>query len=204
MAVRTQPALPHGLSARVIEAMALSPLSFYKRYIPSCETPTPSSSSPPIVSPAPPPQKRYQGTSELIADTDTDSEETKGEGIDFESEETMSEDHQQAVPVEDATADEPLGLGYMAAGPRPLELAEGPVPSVLRLPVRPTWVDPEDSTIYLDIEFYPPSWAPVQTPSSPEWSFSSLPVSPASLIVPSSVATPTSADACRQTCRLLI
>ncbi|GJY37277.1 hypothetical protein Tco_0422655 [Tanacetum coccineum] len=43
-------------------------------------------------------------------------------------------------------------------------------------------------TSKLDIEFDPTSRAPVQTPASPEWSSGSLPISPASLTVPSPVA----------------
>ncbi|GJW83205.1 hypothetical protein Tco_0156350 [Tanacetum coccineum] len=60
-----------------------------------------------------------------------------------------------------------------------------------RLPSRPTWVDLKDGTIYIDIEFNaPPVRAPVQTPASPNWSSGSLPVSPASLTVPSLVVSP--------------
>nr|GEU84141.1 hypothetical protein [Tanacetum cinerariifolium] len=143
MVIRAQPVLPPGLLARVTEAMALSPLSFYKRYRPSCETPTPSS-LPLVVSPTLPSWKRYQGTYEIIADTDTESEESKGEGTNSESEEAAFEDQQQVVPVEDTTVDEPLGLGYGVVAD------ETPTP---RLPVRPIWVDPENGTIYLDIEF---------------------------------------------------
>ncbi|GKG17433.1 hypothetical protein Tco_0362390, partial [Tanacetum coccineum] len=51
------------------------------------------------------------------------------------------------------------------------------------------WVDLEDVTVYIDIEFdAPPVRAPFQTLTSPDWSFGSLPVSPASLTVPSPVA----------------
>ncbi|GJZ17151.1 hypothetical protein Tco_0553274 [Tanacetum coccineum] len=65
---------------------------------------------------------------------------------------------------------------------------ETPTP---RLPTRPTWVDPEDGTVYIDIEFNAPLVrAPVETPASPEWSSGSLPVSPASLTVPSPIASP--------------
>ncbi|GKE27355.1 hypothetical protein Tco_1442739, partial [Tanacetum coccineum] len=69
----------------------------------------------------------YRGTSEPILDTKTEgdesedegpnleSEESEDEGPDSESEEAASEDQQQqAVPVEDTTVDEPLGLGYGA------------------------------------------------------------------------------------------
>ncbi|GJR80273.1 hypothetical protein Tco_0151058 [Tanacetum coccineum] len=65
-----------------------------------------------------------------------------------------------------------------------------------RIHVRTIWIDPEDDTVYLDIEIDPLSRAPVQTSASPEWSSGSLPVSPASMTVPSPIAllvtTPTS------------
>nr|GEX61912.1 hypothetical protein [Tanacetum cinerariifolium] len=48
--------------------------------------------------------------------------------------------------------------------------------------------DPEDGMVYTDILTYLPQVAPIQTPPSPEWSFSSLSVSPSSLIVPSPIA----------------
>ncbi|GKB82438.1 hypothetical protein Tco_0949333 [Tanacetum coccineum] len=176
MPVRTQPALPPGLSARVIEVMALSPLSF---------------------------RKRYRGTSELIADLDTESEESDDESTNSKSEEAASEDQQQAVPIEDTSADVPLGLGYGAARRRALELAEDTARNTFevgqssrsvpdqqradetptpRLLVRFTWENLVDGTVYTDIEYVmPPVRVPVQTPSSPEWSSGSLPVSSTSL-----------------------
>ncbi|GKF93120.1 hypothetical protein Tco_0279839, partial [Tanacetum coccineum] len=165
--------------------MDLSLLSFCKRYRPSCETPTPSS-SPPVMSPAIPSRKRYQGTSELIADTNTKSKDLEDESVNSKSEDTVSEDRQQPVPVKGTTVDEPLGLGYGAARRRTIELAD-PTP---RLPVHPTWVDPKDGTVYLDIEFDPQYRGLVQTTASPEWSSGSLHVSPASLTMPSPVPTP--------------
>ncbi|GJR28599.1 hypothetical protein Tco_1104831 [Tanacetum coccineum] len=57
MAMRTQPTLSPGISAKVIEAMALSPPSFHKRYRSSYETP--SSSASPASSPTLPIRKRY-------------------------------------------------------------------------------------------------------------------------------------------------
>ncbi|GJR28600.1 hypothetical protein Tco_1104832 [Tanacetum coccineum] len=114
--------------------------------------------------------------------------------------------------VEDTTANEPLGLGYKEAIRHALESAKDLRPSLFelrqcfrsvpdqqrgdetpmpRLPTYPTWVDPEDSIVYMDIDFDgPPVHVPVQTPASPDWSFGSLPVSPASLTVPSPVASP--------------
>ncbi|GKA97771.1 hypothetical protein Tco_0825665, partial [Tanacetum coccineum] len=167
--------------------------------------------------------KRYRGSSESILDAEIEDDELEAEGASSGSEESKDEgpgskgeedaseeEQQQAVKVEDTTADKPLGLGYRAARRCALELAKDPVPSTFevgqrsrsvpnqqradempRLPTRPTWVDREDGTVYIDIEFdAPPVRAPIQTPTSPEWSFGSLLVYPASLTIPSPVASP--------------
>ncbi|GKF40434.1 hypothetical protein Tco_0120495 [Tanacetum coccineum] len=97
--------------------MALSPLSFRKRYRSSYETPTSSAS--PASSLTLPLWKRYRGTSELILDTKTEGNESEAEGIgsmsdeleekgpDSESEEVAYEDRQQqAVLVEVAYEDQ--------------------------------------------------------------------------------------------------
>ncbi|GKC28558.1 hypothetical protein Tco_1035852 [Tanacetum coccineum] len=118
MAMRTQPTLSPGISAKVIEVMSLSPPSFHK--------------------------------------SKTESEESEDEGIGSNSEEAAPKGQQQ-------------------------------------LPTHPTWFDPKDGTVYMDIEFDgPPVHVPVQTPASPDWSSGSLPVSPASLTIPSPLATPVS------------
>nr|GEZ54614.1 hypothetical protein [Tanacetum cinerariifolium] len=155
--VRTQPTLSPGISAGVTEAMALSPSLFRKRGIEVLlilDTETKGDES------------KAQGTI-------SESEESEDEGPGSKGEEAASEEKQQAVLVEDTATYKPLGLdtGW-------LDHVED---ETLRLPTRPTWVDPEDGTVYIDIKFDAP---PVQTPASPEWLFSSLPVSPASLTVP--------------------
>ncbi|GJU88677.1 hypothetical protein Tco_1301100 [Tanacetum coccineum] len=129
--------------------------------------------------------------------------EDEGSGSDEQEEEAAPEGQQQAVSVMDTAANEPLGLGYGELRRRELAVGEGLVPSTFeirqssrsvsghqrveetpapRIPVRTTWVDPEDGTVYLYIEIYPLSCAPVQTPASPEWSSGSLLVSPSSLV----------------------
>ncbi|GKD27642.1 hypothetical protein Tco_1233856 [Tanacetum coccineum] len=86
MTVRTQPTLSPCISARVTEAMALSPSSFCKRYMSSYETPSSSdslaSSSTLTI------WKRYRGTSELILDTKTEDDESEAEGAGSGSEES--------------------------------------------------------------------------------------------------------------------
>nr|GFA00899.1 hypothetical protein [Tanacetum cinerariifolium] len=151
---------------------------------------------------------RYWGTLDLV-------EYTEYESLDLDTEEEGSEDEgpgqQVAVLVVDTMADEPLGLGYGALRRHELTLGEGSMPStfnigqssrstpgqqrveetlVPRIPVCTILIDPEDSTVYLDITIDPRSCTPVQTPTSPEWSSGSLLVLPSSPIVPDLVASP--------------
>ncbi|GKA85380.1 reverse transcriptase domain-containing protein [Tanacetum coccineum] len=126
MAMRTQPTLSLGLLDILNKVMALSPSSFHKGYRSSYETPLSSSSSSSSTIPS---QKRYHSTFELIADTETESDESEEEGTDSESKEATSEDQQEAVPTKDIVEDEPSGLGYKAARRRALELAECIMPS---------------------------------------------------------------------------
>ncbi|GJS74712.1 hypothetical protein Tco_0707553 [Tanacetum coccineum] len=212
MAVRTQSTLSPGMSARIAEAAALSPSSFCKRYRSSYETPSPSSS---LTLPV---WTRYRGTYELILDTDSEGDELGEE--DIEEDESSDADQERervmAVLVVDIAASEPLGLGYEAARRRALESTEEIAPSMyevgqssrsvpeqegaerisaFRQPTLVTWVDPEDGRVYTDILTYLPLAAPVQTPPSPEWSLGSLPVSPSSPVVPSSIASPVATPA---------
>ncbi|GKG26855.1 hypothetical protein Tco_0402558, partial [Tanacetum coccineum] len=60
--------------------------------------------------------------------------------------------------------------------------------SMFRQPTLDTWVDPDNGRVYTDILAYVPLATPVQTPSSLEWSFGSLPFLPSSLVVPSPIA----------------
>ncbi|GJZ84859.1 hypothetical protein Tco_0650198, partial [Tanacetum coccineum] len=193
MVVRTQPTLSPGMSARIAEVAALSLSLFCKRYRSSYETPSPSSS------PTLPIRKRYRGTSELVEDiedesldSDTEGEGSEDEGPGSEEEEVAPEGQQQAVLIVDTFADEPLGLGYEALRRRQQRVEETLAP---RIPVSTVWIDPEDSTVYLDIRINPRSCVPVQTLASPEWSFGSLPVSPSSLVVPTLVASPANTPA---------
>ncbi|GKE09921.1 hypothetical protein Tco_1413472 [Tanacetum coccineum] len=89
MAVHTQPTLSPGFSARLTEAMTLSPLSFHKRY--RCSYETPSSSASPAPSSTLPIWKRYRGTSKLILDTETEEDKSKAKGVGSESEESKDE-----------------------------------------------------------------------------------------------------------------
>ncbi|GJY47343.1 hypothetical protein Tco_0436406 [Tanacetum coccineum] len=94
MTVRAQPVMSPGHSARVAEAMALSDSALRNRYRSSYETS--SSSSPALLV-----RKRYQGTFELILDTDSeedgigeeDTDEDEGHGLDDEGHGLDDEGH---------------------------------------------------------------------------------------------------------------
>ncbi|GJT61610.1 hypothetical protein Tco_1005143 [Tanacetum coccineum] len=135
---------------------------------------------------------------------DDKSQGLEDEGLGLEEEEVVPEGQQQAVPVVETVASEPLGLGYGALRRRELAVREDQVPSTFevgqssrsvleqqgakrvsafRQPTLDTWV-------YTDIPAYIPQAAPVQTSPSPEWSLGSLQVSPSSHVVPSPIALP--------------
>ncbi|GJU02688.1 hypothetical protein Tco_1113026 [Tanacetum coccineum] len=197
MVVRTQPTLSLGMSARIAEAAALSSSSFRKRYRSSYEMPSPSSS---LTLPI---RKRYQGTSELVEDTEYESLDldTEGEGSEDggpssedegpsleEEEEATPEGQHQAVLVVDIAVDEPLGLGYEALRCRELALGEGSVPSTFEIG--------QSSRSMSDQQRVEETPAPrPRTPPSPEWLSSSLPVSPSSPAVPTPIASPTTTPA---------
>nr|GEX84467.1 hypothetical protein [Tanacetum cinerariifolium] len=150
LAVRTQSTLSPNISAKVTEAMDLSPSSFYKRYISSYETPSLPPS--PVSSPPLPIQKRYQGTSKPILDTETKDNESEAEGAGLGSED--SKDEGPGSDGEEAASEEQ---------------------------------QQQQQSFNIEINA-PPVHAPVQPSASPEWSSGSLPISPASLTIPSHVA----------------
>ncbi|GJY10024.1 hypothetical protein Tco_0378209 [Tanacetum coccineum] len=173
MAVRTQPTLSPGMSARIAEATALSPSSFHKRYISSYKTPSPSSLTLPI-------RKRYRGTSKLVKDTEEESSDSDAEREGSEDEGPGLED--------EGPGSEDEGPGLDDKG-HDLE-DEGPGSEEEEEEEEATPEDPEDGEVYTNIPTYVPPAAPVQTSPSPEWSPGSLPVPPSSLVVPSPIASP--------------
>ncbi|GJU43224.1 hypothetical protein Tco_1200490 [Tanacetum coccineum] len=62
--------------------------------------------------------------------------------------------------------------------------------SASRQPTLTTWTDPKDGMVYIDVPAYLPPAPHVQRPPSPEWSSSSLPISPAPSIVHSPISSP--------------
>ncbi|GKF71337.1 hypothetical protein Tco_0207451, partial [Tanacetum coccineum] len=62
--------------------------------------------------------------------------------------------------------------------------------SAFRQSTLTTWTDPEDSMVYIDVPIYPPPAPPVQTPTLPEWTSGSLPISLSPFVVPSPISSP--------------
>nr|GFB45356.1 hypothetical protein [Tanacetum cinerariifolium] len=98
--------------ARIVKAAALSPSSFCKRYRSYYKTPSPSSS------PTLPIRKRYQGTSEIILDT-----ETEDESLDSDAERDCLEDEGNGLEDHGPSSDE-VGHGLEDEGPGSEELKE--------------------------------------------------------------------------------
>ncbi|GJY69103.1 hypothetical protein Tco_0472085 [Tanacetum coccineum] len=143
------------MSARIAEAVALSPSSFHKSSDSGTE------------------REDLEGEGHSSEDEGPGSED---EGLGLE-EEAAPEGQQQAALAEDTTVDEPLGLGYGALRCRDLALGEGSVPStfkvgqssrsvpehkgaerifVFRQSTLVIWVDPKDGRVYTDIPSYVP------------------------------------------------
>ncbi|GJY02366.1 hypothetical protein Tco_0360518 [Tanacetum coccineum] len=104
MAVRTQPTLSLGMSARIAEAAALSSSSFRKRYRSSYKTSSSSSSTLPG-------RKRYRGTSELILDTDSEGDELGEEDTEEDEEDESSDADDERERESQGLDEEGHGLG---------------------------------------------------------------------------------------------
>ncbi|GKB01924.1 hypothetical protein Tco_0829968 [Tanacetum coccineum] len=123
----------------------------------------------------------------IFTNTDSERGESEDKGPDSEREREDSEDEGLNSEAEEITPGT-FDIGQSSKSVPDQQVAdETPTP---RIHVRTTWIDLEDGTVYLDIEIDPLSRAPVQTPTSPEWSSGSLLVSRASQTVPSPVASP--------------
>ncbi|GJW21305.1 hypothetical protein Tco_0031927 [Tanacetum coccineum] len=123
-----------------------------------------------------------EGPSIRVESREGHSVENDGLGL-GEKEEAVPEGQQRAVLVMRTAVSAPLGLGYGALRCQELELEDDH-------PTRTTWTDPEDGMVYIDVLAYPPPAPPTQTPPSPEWSSSLLPISPSYSIVPLPISSP--------------
>nr|GEV25112.1 hypothetical protein [Tanacetum cinerariifolium] len=204
MGVRVPPAMSPGLSASIAEVAAMSDSTFCKRFRSSYD----SSPSPTFLV-----RKMYREDEGPTAEDEDPAAGGGGlaardEGFDMGvaspslgGDEAVPEGQQWAAPVMETVLGEPLGLGYGALRHREIALRESRMPNVFE-------IDPKDGIAYIDVPAYPPPAPPVQTPPSLEWTFGSLPISPLpfivpspisspiiSLTVPSSVASPTTAEA---------
>nr|GEX02468.1 hypothetical protein [Tanacetum cinerariifolium] len=198
MRVRAQPAIFLGPLASMTEAMALLDFAFCKRYRSSYETPSPSLTLPVQKRYIGTSKLILDTDSEggELGDEDTEEDESsdadddrersddedhglddeardlEGEGLGLEEgeDEAVPEGQQQATPVVDTTASEPLGLGYEALRRRELVVGEDQVPSTFEV---------GQSSSYTSLDT-----------ASPKWSSGSLPISPSSLVVPSPIDSP--------------
>ncbi|GJT30593.1 hypothetical protein Tco_0910868 [Tanacetum coccineum] len=170
MTVRVQPDMSPGHSARVTEVMALSGSAFRKRYRSSYESPSSSLSLALLV------WKRYQGTSELILDTDSEGYELGDEDIEEDKSSDMDDKGERLDDKGHGSDDEGRSLEGEGLS---LEEEGEAAPE-----------DQQQAVSVVDTATSEPLVAPVQTPISPEWSSGSLPVSPSSPVVPSPIASP--------------
>ncbi|GKD78456.1 hypothetical protein Tco_1341077, partial [Tanacetum coccineum] len=143
-------------------------------------------SAQPVMSPV---RKRYRGTSELILDTNSEEDkigdednEDEGHGLDDEGHSIKSD--RLGLEGEEEVVPKGQGSGSVPEIKRPERV------SALRQPTLTTWIDPEDSSAYIDVLAYPPPVLPIQTSPSLEWSSGSLHVSPAASAVPSPISSP--------------
>ncbi|GJY21377.1 hypothetical protein Tco_0393943 [Tanacetum coccineum] len=214
MDMRVPYVISSSLSTSMAEVAAMSKSALRKRFWSSYE------SSPSVSPPDLPSRKRYcedeSPTSEvedpiaedkgLTAGVESPGINDKGYGLDdeghgrddeshgiddeghsIESDGLSLEEEEEAVPggqqqvtlVAGMTMSAPLGLRYRALRRRELALEEGNIYSMF-----------EDGMIYVDIPDYPPPAPPVQTPPSPEWTSSLLPISPSHSDVPSPISSP--------------
>ncbi|GJT18580.1 hypothetical protein Tco_0877286, partial [Tanacetum coccineum] len=99
MAVRVQPTMSPGCSARITEVAAMSDVAFCKRF----RSPYENS---PSTSPTLPVRKRYRGTSELVLSTNNEADELRDEEDSLDSD-SMSEGAEDEGP---AAKDEDPGM----------------------------------------------------------------------------------------------
>ncbi|GJX64556.1 hypothetical protein Tco_0298899, partial [Tanacetum coccineum] len=139
------------------------------------------------------------------SDSDSESEDAEDDGPTAEDKGLVVGDEGSAVGDEGLAAGdvgpavgELLGMGYGALRRQEIASREGQMPSVfevgqgsgsvpeperlervstLRQSTLTTWIDPKDGRAYINVLAYPPPAPRVQTPPSPEWLSSSLPVS---------------------------
>nr|GFA03467.1 hypothetical protein [Tanacetum cinerariifolium] len=203
MVVHIPLAMSSGLSASMAEVAAMYESAFRKRFRSSYES-LPSLSPPDL-----PLRKSYRGTSELVEDSDKDDDEEDEEIKESLDSDSVSEDLKDEGPTvkdENPTAgDEGLAAGVEGPGTNDERHGmddkshglddEGHSVESDRLGLEEeeeeaVYEDPEDGMVYIDVPAYPPSAPPMLTPSSPEWTSDSLPISPSPSVVPSPVLSP--------------
>ncbi|GJV83836.1 hypothetical protein Tco_1523734 [Tanacetum coccineum] len=118
--------------------------------------------------------KRYQGTSELILDTDSEGDELGDKDIEEDKSLDMDDEGERLDDKGHSLDDEGRSLEGEGLS---LEDEGEAAPE-----------GQQQAVSVVDTAASEPLVAPVQTPISPEWSSGSLPVSPSSPVVPSPIA----------------
>nr|GEW23644.1 hypothetical protein [Tanacetum cinerariifolium] len=196
MVVRIPSAMSSGLSASIVELVAMSDLAFRKRVelVEDDDMEENDEEEDEEVE-----QSSYSNSKSEDAENEGPTAEDKDpvagdEGLAARDEglgmrvnclslgrdEAVPEGQQRAAPVVETTVGEPLGL----ESKRPERV------SAFRQPTLTTSINLEDGIAYIDVPAYPPPTPPVQTPPYLEWSSGSLLVSPAPLVAHSLISSP--------------
>ncbi|GKB28512.1 hypothetical protein Tco_0867913 [Tanacetum coccineum] len=193
--------LPESTPPTLVPILPMSESAFRKRFRSYYESSR--SSSPPDL----PSRKRYRGKSELVEEDDEEDEEIE-ESLDSDSgtgdedpatgDEGPESDGLGVREEEEAVPEGPHSLLWGGSGCGDSRQGSGSAPepeipervSASRQPTLTTWTDSKDGMVYIDVPAYPPPAPHVQKPPSPEWSSSSLPISPAPSIVHSPISSP--------------
>nr|GEV68282.1 hypothetical protein [Tanacetum cinerariifolium] len=205
MVVRIPPTMSPGLFDSIAEVAAMPDSAFCKRFRSSYDRDEEVEES--LDSNSKSEYAKEEGTTVEDKDPAAGDEGLVAMDGGLGGDETVPEDQQGEASVVETAMGEPLGLGYGELRRWEIASKEGQMPSVFE-PTLTTWIDPKDGRTYIDVPAYPPPAPPVLTPPSLEWSSGSLSVSQAtsivsshisshmiSLTVPSSVASPTTAEA---------
>nr|GEX80117.1 hypothetical protein [Tanacetum cinerariifolium] len=218
MVVRVPPAMSSGLSASMAEVAAMSEFTFRKSVSedtededPTAEDEDPAAGDEGLAAGDEGLAMGVEGpsTNDERHDMDDESHGLDDEGHSVESDELGLEEDKEAVPVELALKEDHVYNTFevgQGSGSAP-KFERRKRMSASRQPILTTWTYLEDGMVYIDVPAYPPLAPPVQTPPSREWTSGSLLISsspsavplPVSspmipLIVPSPIATPTTAE----------
>ncbi|GJT38217.1 hypothetical protein Tco_0938082 [Tanacetum coccineum] len=202
--VRVPPMMSSGLSASIAAVESMSESMFCRRFRSSYER------SPSLSPPNLPLRKHYQ---EDEGSTVEDEDPAVGdEGLAAEVEGPSTDDESYSLDAEirglydEGHSVESDGLGLEEEWEAVPEDQQQALQLLMDLPQSPRDLSgsvrhldshmlyhmtrPVEGMVYIDVPTYPPPAPPVQTPPSPEWTSSSLPISPSPSVLPSPASSP--------------